>query len=116
MRTKKVELPVVPLPWSEGVLTARQWQVGEKTVVGVPELGLHCVGKSQSEAAFRLFTALLKYYRQLKNFKCRLSGKALIHLDLLSHWVNGIEKKMTLQDYQNETVSSSSARLLKLRR
>ena len=68
--------------------------VGEQTVVGVPELGLHCYGSTQSEAVFRLFNSLLKYYRQLKSFPNRLSKKGHEHLDLLSCWVSHIEERM----------------------
>lgn len=85
----------VALPWSNGLLSARLWMVGDRTVVGVPELGLHCYGSSQSEAVFRLFTSLLKYYRQLKTFKNRLSQQGQEHLKLLSLWVSGIEERMT---------------------
>ena len=99
---------VVSLPWSDGLLSARVWTVGEKTVVGVPELGLHCYGKSQSEAVLRMFSTLLKYYRQLKAFKGRLSEHALGHLELLTHWVNGIEKKMTMQNAEPAPVVSMS--------
>ncbi len=96
MKPKKSDVHVVALPWSDGLLTAHLWNVGDKTVVGVPELGLHCYGKSQPEAVLRLFSTLLKYYRQLKTFKSRLSVQAVGHLELLTHWVNGIEQKMTL--------------------
>jgi hypothetical protein len=91
----KSQAQVIALPWSDGVLSARLWTVGDRTVIGVPELGLHCYGKSQPEAVLRLFTVLLKYYRQLKSFKSRLSENALVHLALLTHWVQGIENKMT---------------------
>jgi hypothetical protein len=84
----------VALPWSEGLLSAKLWMVGERVVVGVPELGLHCYGASQSEAVFRLFTTLLKYYRQLKAYRSRLSDKGLNHLKLLSGWVSHIEDRM----------------------
>ncbi len=104
MKTKKSEIQVIALPWSDGLLSAHLWNVGEKTVVGVPELGLHCYGKSQPEAVLRLFSALLKYYRQLKAFKSRLSSRALVHLELLTHWVGGIEKKMTARSAEPSQV------------
>ena len=106
MKTKKSEIQVIALPWSDGLLSAHLWNVGDKTVVGVPELGLHCYGKSQPEAVLRLFSALLKYYRQLKTFKTRLSAQALVHLDLLTHWVNGIEKKMTAPSSEPSPVAN----------
>ncbi|HEY9775013.1 MAG TPA: hypothetical protein V6C81_14710 [Planktothrix sp.] len=85
----------VALPWSDGLLSAKLWMVGERTAVGVPELGLHCYGSSQPEAVFRLFNSLLKYYRQLKTYKNRLSERGLHHLELLTCWVNHIEERMT---------------------
>lgn len=109
MKTKRSEVHVVALPWSDGLLSARLWNVGERTVVGVPELGLHCYGKSQPEAILRLFSALLKYYRQLKTFKSRLSAQALVHLDLLTIWVNGIEKKMTMPSAEPASVVKLSS-------
>lgn len=86
----------VKLPWSDGSLSARLWHAGDRTVVGVPELGLHCYGESEPEAVFRLFTSLLKYYRQLKAYKNRLpeKGRAHEHLELLSGWVRSIEERM----------------------
>jgi hypothetical protein len=106
MNNKNSDVRVVALPWSDDLLSARLWSVGDRTVVGVPELGLHCYGKSQSEAVLRLFSVLLKYYRQLKAFKSRLNERALGHLDLLTHWVGGIEKKMTVQS--REPVAASN--------
>ena len=90
----KLHIREVALPWSDGLLRARLWTVGQRIVVGVPELGLHCYGDSQPEAVFRLFTVLLKYYRQLKTFKKRLSQRGLEHLKLLSGWVSHIEERM----------------------
>src|SRR6516162_1471066 len=87
----------VALPWSDGMLSARLWQSGKRTIAGVPELGLHCYGDSQTEAVFRLFTTLLKYYRQLKAFKSRLSRRGLEHFELLSGWVESIEGKIKAQ-------------------
>ena len=104
---------VVSLPWSDGLLTANLWNVGKKTVVGVPELGLHCYGKSQSEAVLRLFSSLLKYYRQLKAHKSRLSERALKHLDLLTHWVQGIEQRMSASE-DRATVSVFPAKARRL--
>src|ERR1700738_1702317 len=91
---KRSEVHEVALPWSDGTLSARLWHAGERTVVGVPELGLHCYGNSQTEAVFRLFTSLLKYYRQLKLFRNRLPARGLEHLELLSGWVQSIEDRM----------------------
>lgn len=84
----------VALPWSNGLLSARLWKSGRRTVVGVPELGLHCYGASQPEAVFRLFTTLLKYYRQLNSYPERLGDKGWQHLQLLREWVQAIENKM----------------------
>ena len=97
---------VVALPWSDGSLSARLWKVGDRTVVGVPELGLHCYGDSQTEAVFRLFTALLKYYRQLRAFQNRLPERALQHLALLTSWVRVIEKKMSVSSSDSDKVVS----------
>lgn len=99
------QITVVDLPWSHGLLSARLWSAGARKVVGVPELGLHCYGVTQSEAVFRLFTSLLKYYRQLKANRDSLPEKAARHLELLSVWVSEIERKMTQKE---ETVASSS--------
>ncbi len=112
-RIKESPVHVVTLPWSDGLLSARLWKVGHRTVVGVPELGLHCYGASQAEAAFRLFTSLLKYYRQLKAFKKRLPERALQHLELLTVWVNSIENKMRMgsdERSSNNVVSIFSRR------
>lgn len=75
--------------------------VGHRTVAGVPELGLHCYGSSQPEAVFRLFTSLLKYYRQLKTFRSRLTQRGLDHLELLTAWVNHIEEHMKAPSLDN---------------
>ena len=93
-RIKPVKIREVALPWSDGSLSARMWRLGKRFVVGVPELGLHCYGSSESEAVFRLFTTLLKYYRQLKAYRNRLSERGLNHLDLLKVWVESVEQKM----------------------
>ena len=98
------EVREVALPWSDGTLSARLWLAGSRTVVGVPELGLHCYGNSQPEAVFRLFTSLLKYYRQLKLFKNRLSSRGLQHLELLSGWVQSIEERMKAPNLESNVV------------
>jgi hypothetical protein len=110
MNSKKSKMHVVSLPWSDGLLTANLWSVGDKMVVGVPELGLHCYGKSQSEAVLRLFSSLLKYYRQLKTYKSRLSGRPLEHLELLTHWVQGIEQRMSAPEAPTTVTVSARAR------
>lgn len=87
----------VELPFGKGLLSAKLWRsdkVQGKVVVGVPELGLHCYGDSEPEAAFRLFSALLKYYNQLKENKEKLSARGIEHLDLLSVWVGSIENRL----------------------
>jgi hypothetical protein len=99
------EVHEVSLPWSDGTLSARLWLVGERTVVGVPEIGLHCYGKSQTEAVFRLFTSLLKYYRQLKLYKNRLPQRGLEHLELLTGWVQSIEERMKAPQLEANVVS-----------
>ncbi len=99
------EVHEVSLPWSDGTLSARLWLVGERTVVGVPEIGLHCYGKSQTEAVFRLFTSLLKYYRQLKMYKNRLPQRGLDHLELLTGWVQSIEERMKAPQLEANVVS-----------
>ncbi len=99
------EVHEVALPWSDGTLSARLWHVGARTVVGVPEIGLHCYGKSQTEAVFRLFTSLLKYYRQLKLHKNRLPERGLDHLELLTGWVQSIEERMKAPQLESNVVS-----------
>ena len=84
----------VALPWSDGSLSARLWQSGSRTVVGVPELGLHCYGSSEPEAVFRLFTCLVKYYRQLKAHQHKLGNRGLAHLRLLKQWMCAVERRM----------------------
>jgi hypothetical protein len=95
----------VDLPWSEGLLSARIWCVDSRTVVAVPELGLHCYGTSQAEALFRLFTMLLKYHRQLKAFEIRLGQRGLLHLALLSTWVQSIENKIKIRSLEPSIVN-----------
>lgn len=84
----------LPVPWSDGSLSARLCQKGKNVMVSVPELDLCCYGRSQSEALMRLFSNLLKYYNELKD-KDNLSLRQAAHLQLLKIWVKGIEKKMS---------------------
>jgi len=100
-RNSRNTIREVPLPFSEGLMSARLWKANGRTVVGVPELGLYCYGQSESEASFRLFTALLKYYRQLAAHKNRISKKGLEHLDLLKLWVEAIENRMKAPSESN---------------
>jgi hypothetical protein len=86
------------LPWSDGSLSARLWQKGKRVVVGVPELDILCTGKSQSEAVFRLFTTLLKYYQQLKSAKLPLDDRQTEHQRLLKGWVASVERRMTQKE------------------
>jgi hypothetical protein len=106
-RSNGSDVHEVALPWSDGTLSARMWYSGERTVVGVPELGLHCYGNSQSEAVMRLFTSLLKYYRQLKQFRNRLPERGIEHLNLLSKWVSSIEDRMRAPSIDANVVSLS---------
>lgn len=115
--TKNQEVREVPLPFSDGLLSAKLWKVKNRFVASVPELGLSCYGESDTEASFRLFTALLKYYRQLKAHKEKLGEKGLNHLEILSMWMEGIEKRMSggatasnLGRRENNLVSLSSRR------
>jgi|GEM_PF-949894 hypothetical protein len=85
----------VSLPFSDGLMSAKVWTAGERSVVLVPELGLFCYGKNDAQAAFRLFTTLLKYYRQLRAHKERLGERGLQHLEVLAGWVRAIETRMT---------------------
>lgn len=100
----------VALPWSDGTLSARLWKARGRVVVGVPELGLHCYGASESEAVFRLFTTLLKYYRQLKSHNKRLGERGLQHLDLLRGWVESIEERMKAPKLEGRIVEFSRLR------
>jgi hypothetical protein len=97
---------IVSLPWSNGNMSAKLWTVGEKTIACVPELGLHCYGTNQSEALFRLFTVLLKYYRQLKVHRHRLGSRGRGHLTLLSDWIIGVESRMRLRTFDKELVTA----------
>lgn len=107
-RSKPRKIRAVALPWSDGTLSARIWQVGKRSVAGVPELGLHCYGDSEPEAVFRLFTSLLKYYRQLSAYKDRISERGLSHLNLLKVWVHSVENRMM--------ISESSSMVIPIRR
>lgn len=109
-QVKTTKVHEVTLPWSDGSLSARLWLAGNRTVVGVPELGLHCYGDSQTEAVFRLFTSLLKYYRQLKLFKDRLPERGLLHLELLSGWVQSIEERMKAPALDHNVVAIGRAK------
>lgn len=85
----------LPVPWSDGSLSARLWQKGKGVMVSVPELDICCYGRSQSEAVLRLFTNLLKYYNELKDKdKNKLSDRQKTHFQLLKVFVKGVEKKM----------------------
>lgn len=83
----------LPVPWSDGSLSARLRQKGKGIMVSVPELDICCYGRSQSEAVLRLFSNLLKYYNELKD-KDDLSARQDAHFKLLKVWVKGVEKKM----------------------
>ena len=116
--TKNQEVREVPLPFSDGLLSAKLWKVKNRFVASVPELGLSCYGESDTEASFRLFTALLKYYRQLKAHKEKLGEKGLHHLEILSKLMEGIERRMSggstasnlRNQRENNLVSLSSRR------
>jgi len=84
----------VALPWSDGAMSAKLWKKGKRIVVGVPELDILCTGKTESEAVFRLFTTLLKYYQDLKS-KPDLDERQQEHMRLLRVWVESVERKMT---------------------
>ena len=94
-RTTKTAAREVPLPFSDGLLSAKLWQAHNRFVVGVPELGLSCYGSSETEASFRLFTTLIKYYRQLKAFKEKLNEKGRKDLIVLTRWMECIEERLT---------------------
>jgi hypothetical protein len=89
-------------------MSAKIWRFGKRTVACVPELGLYSYGISQSEALFRLFTVLLKYYRQLRAFKHRLGHRGLSHLELLSTWIAGMEDCMRLRTQEINLVMVGS--------
>ena len=110
-RTIKSAAREVPLPFSDGLLSAKLWQAHDRYVVGVPELGLCCYGNSETEASFRLFTTLIKYYRQLKAFQERLTEKGKKDLVVLSHWMQAIENRLSASE---EEAAPSYARTGKL--
>lgn len=101
----------VPLPFSNGLMSAKLWQAHNQFVVGVPELGLSCYGKSETEASFRLFTALTKYYRQLKVNKKKLGAKGLDHLVVLTRWMECIEARLTAPAVPTGRLLSMTPRL-----
>ncbi len=101
---------IVSLPWSNGAMSAKVWLCGGKTIACVPELGLHCYGESESETLFRLFTVLLKYYRQLRAYSPRLGNRGHKHLQLLSNWIAGIENRMRLRNSAPEPVTAGRHR------
>ncbi|MCA0313097.1 MAG: hypothetical protein LCH63_04550 [Candidatus Melainabacteria bacterium] len=114
MFTKNIgNIREVPLPFSNGLLSAKFWRTEtpqtakgsqSKTlpsqtryIAYVPELGLSSFGLTDSEASFRLFTTLIKYYRQLKANQDKLGERGLNHLELLKDWMSGIEERMTVK-------------------
>ena len=103
-----LQISTASLPWSNGAMSARVWRFGQRTIACVPELGLYCYGVNQSEALFRLFTVLLKYYRQLRMFKERLGHRGLSHLELLSGWIIGMEDCMRLRKREISLVMAGS--------
>lgn len=84
----------VALPWSDGCMSARLWRKGKGVIVSVPEVGISCYGKSQSEAILRLFSNLLKYYNELKSGSKPLGARQEEHLEILSVWVRSVEHRM----------------------
>lgn len=78
-------------------MSAKMWIKGKRVVVGVPELDILCTGKTQSEAVFRLFSNLLKYYQELKSTP-ELDERQKEHMRLLKVWVDSVEKKMTSRE------------------
>ena len=88
----------VDLPWSAGCMSAKLWQKGKRTVVSVPELGISCYGRSQSEAIFRLFSTLLKYHNELSRSKVVLSDRQQSHFALLERWMKAVESRMTVRE------------------
>ncbi|MBX9942005.1 MAG: hypothetical protein K2Y32_22255 [Candidatus Obscuribacterales bacterium] len=109
MFTKNIgNIREVPLPFSNGLLSAKLWRTETpqhsksspsrtRYVAYVPELGLSSFGLTDSEASFRLFTTLIKYYRQLKANQDKLGERGLNHLELLKDWMSGIEERMTVK-------------------
>lgn len=92
--TKAENVWNVALPWSDGCMSARLWRKGKGVIVSVPEVGISCYGKSQSEAILRLFSNLLKYYNQLKSERKSLGSRQLEHLQILTVWVRSVEQRM----------------------
>ena len=66
-------------------MSAKLWIKGKRVVVGVPELDILCTGKTQSEAVFRLFSNLLKYYQELKGSSKPLDERQQAHMKLLKN-------------------------------
>ncbi len=79
-------------------MSAKLWIKGKRVVVGVPELDILCTGKTQSEAVFRLFSNLLKYYQELKASPKPLDERQQEHMKLLRVWVESVERKMTSRE------------------
>jgi hypothetical protein len=108
MRQQQKNLRHIPLPFSEGLMSATLWQSQKRYVASVSELAIHCWGASESEASFRLFNTLIKYYRQLETHKDELDQTKQGHFDLLSAWIKGVEARLTSaeSDRQNDSVVS----------
>ncbi len=98
MKERATNVWNVDLPWSDGSMSAKLWVKGKRVVVGVPELDILCTGKSQSEAVFRLFTTLLKYYQELKAKGDERSEREQAHMDLLRDWVESVEQRMMARE------------------
>jgi hypothetical protein len=109
MRRRPVNMKDVALPFSDGTLSARLWESRGRIVVGVPQLGLHCYGSSKEEAGFRLFTSLIKYYKQLKAHRTKLGERGVEHLELLCQWIEGIEQRMMLRETAETRILARSA-------
>lgn len=110
-RTNENEVKEIPLPFSNGLLSAKLWKANNRYVAGVPELGLTCFGESDTEASFRLFTTLVKYFRQLKANKSKLKARGLDHLAKLTRWMDGVEARMAPAASENNLVSLANRRL-----
>lgn len=109
-RTNENEVREIPLPFSNGLLSAKLWKANNRYVAGVPELGLTCFGRSDTEASFRLFATLVKYFRQLKANKSRLKERGLDHLQKLTRWMDGVEARMAPQPTESKLVSMAGRR------
>jgi len=94
----------VDLPFSNGLMSARTWKSNQRHVASVPELGLHCYGETEQAVCFKLFTVLLKYYKQLKANESTITDKGREHLCLLCKWVEGIERRMMTPRIERENV------------